>query len=136
MRPPRRSARAAVHGAVIGLSLVLVACASGAPDPDPVVEAMPSDHEIVLRVRNNLIPRIGVVVSVMPAGRPERVLGLLAPDETGEWLIDTRQYAGSFYVVARLDGRRALRSRRVQILSFAVVSWDLNLETVRVERVR
>ncbi len=72
----------------------------------------------------------------MPAGRPEKVLGILAPDETGEWLIDTRQFAGSFVIVARLDGRRALRSRRVQILSFAIVHWDLNLETVRIQRVR
>ncbi len=131
-----RRERVALRGAVIGLSLVFAACATAPRDLEPVTEASPSDHEIVLQVRNNLIPRIGVVVSVMPAGRPERVLGILAPDETGEWLIDTRQYAGSFVIVARLDGRRALRSRRVQILSFAVVNWDLNLETVRVQRVR
>ncbi len=131
-----RRERVALRGAVIGLSLVFAACATAPRDLGPVTEATPSDHEIVLQVRNNLIPRIGVVVSVMPAGRPERVLGILAPDETGEWLIDTRQYAGSFFIVARLDGRRALRSRRVQILSFAVVNWDLNLETVRVQRVR
>ncbi len=131
-----RRERRALRGGVIGLSLILAACASGAPAPEPVGEATPSDHEIVIRVRNNLIPRIGVVVSVRPAGRPEKVLGILPPDETGEWLIDTRQYAGSFFIVAELDGRRALRSRRIQVLSFAVVSWDLNLETVRVQRVR
>lgn len=118
-----------------GLPLWTAGCASGRGAPStPGAELVPGEASVVVRVRNNLVPRRSVVISVLAGTRPERVLGTLPSDDTAAWLVETRLFPGSFVILAQIDGRRRLVSRPIDQMGRAIVTWDLNQDIVRVER--
>jgi len=132
-----RSGRGPGRGRALGLASVvaLAACAAGGVGEPARGSLEPSDHEVVVRIRNDVIPQAGVVVSVRGGARPQKVLGILPAGDTQEWLVDTRSFAGSFILIARIDGRRVLATRSIQAMSLSTITWDLNSGNVRVRRV-
>lgn len=127
--------RPTLRGLLLLVPVVMAGCASGSPGSGRAgSELVPGDASVVVRVRNSLVPRRSVVISVIGGGRPERVLGTLPSDDTGSWLVETRLFAGSFVILAQLDGRRRMVSRRIDQMGSAIVTWDLNQDIVRVER--
>ena len=91
-------------------------------------------EEVVVRVRNNVIPISIAWVRVKPAFRPEHILGSIHTNAVGTYTIDTRLYAGSYVLVAKMGDGRTFTSREINVLNRAIVSWNLDLNLVLVER--
>ena len=87
-----------------------------------------------IQVRNDLAPSGSVVVSLIPASRPELVLGAVLSNEAREFLIDTRLYPGGFQLIATGSQAGTQVSRRIDIANQARVKWNLATGLVRVER--
>ena len=80
--------RSTLRRLLLRASLGVAGCAAGQRAPGAADrELVPGDASVVVRVRNNLVPRRSVVISVIGTGRPERVLGTLPSDDTGAWLV-------------------------------------------------
>ena len=95
------------------------------------------ERMVHVRVRNSLVPTQSVVVSVDHGFRPEYVLGVVRSNETVEFLVDTRQYTGSFRVIATSgpppSGVTIVNA--VQPLSRSRAHWNLGVNLMRIERI-
>lgn len=133
---------------VLGVLALGVAGAALAQDPEPR-PTPPNDPEVVVidatrgrelddteqvrvRVRNTLAPSRSVVVSVQGFTRPEYVLGIVPANETREFIVDSRLYAGGFRVLAT-SGRVRIRNS-VQAVGRTRSTWNLGINMMKFER--
>lgn len=87
-----------------------------------------------IRITNDLVPTRSVVVSVIGGTRPEYVLGAVLSNETKEWIVDSRAFAGGIRILATSGARDVRLSRRIDVMNFASVRWGLGTGIVRVAR--
>lgn len=97
--------------------------------------ALDEAQKVHVRITNDLVPTRSVIVSVFGGTRPEYALGTVLSNETKEWVVDSRAYAGGMRLVATSGAHDVRVSRRIHVTNFASVRWGLTTGIVRVERI-
>lgn len=120
--------------------MALTGCASGGgggaeePAADLTI-AERLDSRIAIELRNNLIPATSVIVKIRSPGRPVMTLGTQLSDTRETYVVETSDVAAGFVIIAERPGRgRPLVTRRISVISRAVIRWDLSADLLRIER--
>jgi predicted O-methyltransferase YrrM len=89
-------------------------------------------EQVRVRVRNTIVPARSVVVSIEGSTRPEYVLGVVRPNETLEFIVDSRLYVGGFRVYATSGGYGIRQS--VRAVGRTRATWNLGINMMKFER--
>ena len=125
------------HALILGGMLALTGCASGGGGEEPAADMTISerlDSRIAIEVRNDLLPRVSVILKLRAPGRPLKTLGTVLSDATETFVVDTSDIAAGYVLIAERPGRTPMISERITAISRAKITWNLGIDLLRVER--
>lgn len=115
----------------IAAALVWGACASGGNEAD-VGPNGAAEGTVTVEVQNNLTPSASVTVLVADPTEMQRVLGTVETGRTGTFALDTSSLTAGYRLVAETADGSTIQSDPVDALGAATVTWDLELNVLRV----
>lgn len=96
-------------------------------DPDEL-----GDDGVQIRVENNTIPPTSLTISIQPEIGTRRLLGSMTPSSTRTFEYEAGVAAGEYVLLGETVSGQTLRSRPFLLSGDARVTWDVNLNVVRV----
>lgn len=87
---------------------------------------------IVVRITNDLVPRVSLTVWMTSAAGTRTVLGGVAPGQTETLHFRDASYAGRYLLVAQAANGREFNSTPFALAPGASVTWSVRNNTLRV----